>query len=132
MRLGRLILAVCGTAALAAASGVFVIASSLALYAALEPTLGAAGAAAAVAAVCLLILASAGLTLLLIAALRPRRTQAPEGGDLGADLLELARRRPLLALFGAAAATAIGISALRNPRMASGLVSVILGLRKPR
>ena len=132
MRLGRLILAVCGAAALAAASGVFVVALSLALYAALEPTLGAAGAAAAVAAACLLILASAGLTLLLIASLRPRRRADPEGGDLGADLLDLARRRPLLALFGAAAATAIGISALRNPRIASSLVSLVIGLRRPR
>lgn len=132
MRLGRLILAVCGTAALAAASGVFVVALSLSLYVALEPTLGAAGAAAAVAAACLLILASAGLTLLLIATLRPRRGTAPEGGDLGADLLELARRRPVLALFGAAAATVIGLTALRNPRIVSGLLSVVLGLRRPR
>ncbi|MCA3710243.1 MAG: hypothetical protein IM658_06000 [Phenylobacterium sp.] len=131
MRLGRLILAVCGTAALAAASGVFVVALSLALYAALEPTLGPAGAAAAVAVACLLILASAGLVLLLIATRRPRRAAASEGGDFGAELLELARRRPVLALFGAAAATAIGLSALRNPRIVSGLVSVVLGLRRP-
>jgi hypothetical protein len=117
LRLGRLILAVCGTAALAAASGVFVVALSLALFAALEPTLGAAGAAASVAVACLLILAAAG--------------PASEGGDFGADLLELARRRPFLALFGAAAATAIGLSALRNPRIVSGLVSVVLGLRRP-
>ena len=36
------------------------------------------------------------------------------------------------ALFGAAAATAIGISALRNPRIASSLVSLVIGLRRPR
>ncbi len=131
MRLDRLILAVCGTAALAAASGVFVVALSLALYAALEPTLGAAGAAASVAVACLLILAAAGLALLWIATRRRRPAAASEGGDFGADLLELARRRPFLALFGAAAATAIGLSALRNPRVVSGLMSVVLGLRRP-
>lgn len=128
MRLGRLILAVCGTAALAAASGVFVVALSLALYAALEPTLGPATAAAA----CLLLLASAGLALLLIATLRPRRAPSSEGADLGVDLLELARRRPVLALFATAAATVIGISALRNPRMFAGLASLVVGLRRPR
>lgn len=132
MRLGRLILAVCGMAALAAASGVFVVALSLALYAALEPTLGPAGAAASVAAACLLLLASAGLALLLIATLRPRRAPSSEGSDLGVDLLELARRRPVLALFATAAATVIGISALRNPRMVAGLASLVVGLRRPR
>ena len=132
MRLGRLILAVCGMAALAAASGVFVVALSLALYAALEPTLGPAGAAASVAAACLLLLASAGLALLLIATLRPRRAPSSEGSDLGVDLLELARRRPVLALFATAAATVIGISALRNPRMVAGLASLLVGLRRPR
>jgi hypothetical protein len=132
LRLGRLILAVCGMAALAAASGVFVVALSLALYAALEPTLGPAGAAAAVAAACLLLLASAGLALLLIATLRPRRALSSEGPDLGVDLLELARRRPVLALFATAAATVIGISALRNPRMVAGLASLLVGLRRPR
>jgi hypothetical protein len=132
LRLGRLILAVCGMAALAAASGVFVVALSLALYAALEPTLGPAGAAASVAAACLLLLASAGLALLLIATLRPRRAPSSEGSDLGVDLLELARRRPVLALFATAAATVIGISALRNPRMVAGLASLVVGLRRPR
>jgi hypothetical protein len=132
LRLGRLILAVCGMAALAAASGVFVVALSLALYAALEPTLGPAGAAASVAAACLLLLASAGLALLLIATLRPRRAPSSEGSDLGVDLLELARRRPVLALFATAAATVIGISALRNPRMVAGLASLLVGLRRPR
>jgi hypothetical protein len=129
LRLGRLILAVCGTAALAAASGVFVVALSLALYAALEPTLGAAGAAASVAVACLLILAAAGLALLLIATRRPRPAAASEGGDFGADLLELARRRPFLALFGAAAATAIGLSALRNPRAAPAALTCSLRWR---
>lgn len=117
---------------MAAASGVFVIALSLALYAVLEPALGAAGAAAAVAAACLLILAVAGLTLMLFAGSRGRRQASPEAGDVGADFLEFARRRPILALFGAMAATAAGVAALRNPRLAAGLVSSFLGLRRPR
>lgn len=132
MRPGRLLLAVCGAAALAAASGVFVVALSLALFAALEPVTGAAGAAAAVAAACLVVLASAGLTLLLLSAGRARRAPPPEAGDLGAGLMDLAARRPFLALFSAAAATALGIAALRNPRIASGLLSFVLGLRRPR
>lgn len=132
MRLGRLLLAVCGAAALAAASGVFVVALALALFTVLEPTLGAAGAAAAVAAACLLVLASAGLTLLLMASARTRRQPDPEAGDIGADILAFARRRPVLAVFGAAAATVAGLAALRNPRLAAGLVSSFLGLRRPR
>lgn len=132
MRLGRLVLAVCGTAALATASGVFVVALSLALYAALEPALGPAGAAAAVAAACLLLLACTGLALLLIATLRPRGAPSSEGEDLGADLLELARRRPVLALFATAAAAVIGVTALRNPRTFAGLASLLVGLRRPR
>lgn len=132
MKPGRLLLAVCGAAALAAASGVLVVALSLALFAVLEPVIGPAGAAAAVAAACLVVLAAAGLTLTLVSAGRARRAAPPEPGDLGASLMDLASRRPFLALFGAAAAAALGVAALRNPRMASGLVSLVLGLRRPR
>lgn len=127
MRLGRLILAVCGVAALATAAGVFVVALSFALFAAVEPVLGAAGAAAMVALACLLILGVAGLTLLAIALFRPRRAPASEAQALGDDLLALARKRPLLALFGAAA---VGVAALRNPGLASGLVGLVLDLRR--
>ena len=132
MKPGRLLLAVCGAAALAAASGVLVVALCLALFAVLEPVIGPAGAAAAVAAACLLVLASAGLTLLLVSAGRARRAPPPEPGDLGARLIDLASRRPLFTLFAAAAAAALGVAAVRNPRMASGLVSFVLGLRRPR
>lgn len=37
-----------------------------------------------------------------------------------------------MALFGAAAVAALGVAALRNPRTASGLISLVLGLRRPR
>ena len=132
MRLGRLILAVCGVAALATASGIFVVALSLALFAAVEPMLGPAGAAAAVALACLLILAVSGLTLLAIALFRPQRPAYSRTGALGHDLPALATKRPIIAILGAAAATAIGIAALRNPQVASGLVSLFLSLRRPR
>ena len=132
MKPGRLLLAVCGAAALAAASGVFVVALCLALFAVLEPVIGAAGAAAAVAAACLMVLATAGLTLMFLAAGRARRGAPPESGDLGASLMDLASRRPFMALFGAAAVAALGVAALRNPRTASGLISLVLGLRRPR
>lgn len=132
MKPGRLLLAVCGAAALAAASGVFVVALCLALFAVLEPVIGPAGAAASVAAACLLVLATAGLTLMFLAAGRSRRAPAPETGDLGANLMDLASRRPFMALFGAVAVTALGVAALRNPRTASGLISLVLGLRRPR
>lgn len=132
MKPGRLLLAVCGAAALAAASGVLVVALCLALFAVLEPVIGPAGAAAAVAAACLVVLASAGLTLLLVSAGRARRAPPPESGDLGASLIDLASRRPLFTLFAAATAAALGVAAVRNPRMASGLVSFVLGLRRPR
>lgn len=132
MKPGRLLLAVCGAAALAAASGVLVVALSLALFAVLEPVIGPGGAAAAVAAACLVVLAAAGLSLLLVSAGRARRTQPLEPGDLGASLVDLASRRPLLALFGAAIATALGVAAVRNSRMASGLISLVLGLRRRR
>jgi hypothetical protein len=132
LRPGRLLLAVCGAAALAAASGVLVVALCLALFAVLEPVIGPAGAAAAVAAACLVVLASAGLTLMFLSLGRSRRAPAPEPGDLGASLMDLAGRRPLMAMFGAAAIAALGVAALRNPRTASGLISLVLGLRRPR
>ena len=117
---------------MAAASAVFVVALSLALFAVLEPTLGAAGAAAAVAAACLLILVVAGLTLLIFAGSKRRRIAGESTGDAGSDLLEFARRRPIFALFGALAATVAGVTALRNPRLAAGLFSALLGARRPR
>ena len=132
MKPGRLLLAVCGAAGLAAASGVFVVALCLALFAVLEPVIGPAGAAASVAAACLLVLATAGLILIFLATGRSRRAPAPETGDLGASLMDLASRRPFMALFGAAAVTTLGVAALRNPRTTSGLISLVLGLRRPR
>jgi hypothetical protein len=117
---------------MATASGVFVVALSLALFAVMEPTLGAAGAAAAVAAVCLLILVVAGLTLLIFAGSKRRGPAVDGDRDVGSDLLELARRRPIFALFGALAATAAGVTALRNPRLAAGIFSSFLGARRPR
>ncbi|MFZ4066944.1 MAG: hypothetical protein ACOYKF_05325 [Phenylobacterium sp.] len=117
---------------MAAASAVFVVALSLALFAVLEPTLGAAGAAAAVAAACLLILVVAGLTLLIFAGSKRGRPPVDGERDVGSDLLELARRRPIFALFGALVATAAGVTALRNPRLAAGIFSSLLGARRPR
>lgn len=132
MRPGRLLLVVCGVAALAAASGVFIVALALALYAALLPALGAAGAAAAVAATCFIFLFIAGMCLLLFNSLRPRRPATPEGADLGAELLALARQRPVLAMVAAAAATAISLSALRNPRFAAGVFRYVVGMTSRR
>jgi hypothetical protein len=132
LKIGRLLLAVCGLAALAAASGVFVVALSLALFAVLEPVIGPAGAAATVAAACLVVLAAAGLTFVLLSAGRARRVAPQEGGDVAASLMDLAARRPLLALFGAAAAATLGVAVMRNPRAASGLLSFVLGLRRGR
>jgi hypothetical protein len=117
---------------MATASAVFVVALCLALYAVMEPTLGAAGAAAAVAGVCLLILVVAGLTLLTFAGSKRRRPIGDRDRDVGSDLLELARRRPIFALFGALAATAAGVTALRNPRLAAGIISSLMGVRRPR
>ena len=117
---------------MATASAVFVVALSLALFAVLEPTLGAAGAAAAVAAISLLILVVGGLTLLIFAGSKRRRPVGEADRDVGSDLLELARRRPIFALFGALAATAAGVTALRNPRLAAGIFSSLLGARRPR
>ena len=117
---------------MAAASAVFVVALSLALFAVLEPALGAAGAAAAVAAACLLILAVAGLTLMIFAGSKSRRPAGDSAGDVSSDLLEFARRRPIAALFGAMAATAAGVTALRNPRLAAGIFSSFLGPRGRR
>ena len=117
---------------MATASAVLVVALSLALYAVLEPTLGAAGAAAAVAAISLLILVVAGLTLLIFAGSKRGRPAVDGDRDVGSDLMELARRRPIFALFGALAATAAGVTALRNPRLAAGIFSSLLGARRPR
>jgi hypothetical protein len=106
------LLALIAASAFAAGAGVAVVALAFALYALVEPRLGAAGAAATVAGVTAGLMALGGV--LMMVAARPRRRRepvAPEGALERA--LGFIRQKPILA---GAAAVGAGLLAVRNPK----------------
>lgn len=107
-------------AVLAAAAGTAVVAAAFALYALLEPNLGAPGAGAIVAACAALLVAGIGLWL-NFKNHTPHRP-APEP-SLAEKLTAFAQDRPLIAAGGALAA---GLIALKNPKLAAGLASAFM------
>ena len=110
------------SAVLAASAAVAVVAAAFALFALLAPVLSAAGAAGVVAAVAALLGVICSLLLM------PRRTDERHAADAPPpDLLtravRLARDKPLVA---AAAAAAVGVVAVRNPKLVGALVSAFV------
>lgn len=130
MILGRTLAAVTALVALATATTVAVVAAALALYFALEPVVGRAGAAALLAgglalivSICVLIVASRGH--------HPRHDHHGSGGEPDFSLVErligMAKDKPLLA---AAAAVAAGIIVVRNPALVATIVTAVM--QKPK
>jgi len=116
----RTLMAVAAAAAIAAAAAVGVFSAFFALYALVEPHLGAPGAAAVVAASAAILVALAGL----IAARKAdgdKRNMAAAAPDatMVDTILSLARERPLLA---SGAAVAAGLYALRNPQLIAAVL----------
>lgn len=113
-------MAVAAAAAIAAAAAVGVFSAFFALYALVEPHLGAPGAAAVVAASAAILVALAGL----IAARKAdgdKRSMAAAAPDatMVDTILSLVRERPLLA---SGAAVAAGLYALRNPQLIAAVL----------
>ena len=113
-------MAVAAAAAIAAAAAVGVFSAFFALYALVEPHLGAPGAAAVVAASAAILVALAGL----IAARKAdgdKRSMAAAAPDatMVDTILSLVRERPILA---SGAAVAAGLYALRNPQLIAAVL----------
>jgi Na+/melibiose symporter-like transporter len=108
---------VAALAAIAAAAAVCMVALAFALYAGLREVVGPAWAAAGVAGVVALI------ALILAFAVTRKARPKPAKGDsqnLTAQLIELARERPLVALGVVGAAAAVVI---KNPRILGAVVA---------
>ena len=110
-------------AALAAAAVVCVVALAFALYAGLRDVIGPAWSGAAVAG------AAALLALILAFVLTRKASPKPIKGDrknLSAQLVELARERPLVAAGAVAAALAVVV---RNPRILTAVIGAAFASR---
>jgi Na+/melibiose symporter-like transporter len=114
---------VASLAAIAAAAAVCIVALSFALYAGLRDVIGPAWASAGVAGIVALI--AVILALLLTRKARPKPAKG-DSQNLTAQLINLARERPLVAVGVVGAAAAVVI---KNPRI---LGAVIAGLFAPR
>lgn len=126
----RAVSAVIVTAAAAAAAVLVVFAAGFALYALVEPELGAAGAAGVVALV-------AGLCLVIFALVVQHRARkeaeaaallaAQQAEQLPFGLGELTRDRPIAAL---AITVVSGIVAARNPTLVRDLLQIVARFRR--
>ena len=105
--------------ALATWMAVAVGALAFALYAALAPGLGQAGAAAVVAVVFVVII----LLIALLAALAGKPKRRADDAGLMDRLMEIAREKPMLAV---GAAIAAGILAIRNPAWVATVVAAFM------
>lgn len=122
------LLAVIGLAALTAVTLMGVAAAGIALYLALAPLVGSAGAAALVALVCVLILTAAVFAVRGKGPSLPPALQQDE--SLTARAFDLARQHPMAA-GGAAllAALAAGVIAVKNPKVIATALSAYLAGR---
>ena len=123
----RVLLALVAASAFAAAAAVLVFALAFALYALVEPKLGAAGASATVAGTTAGLMAVGGL--MIVFAARPRKPAAPVAPE---GVLERAlafiRQKPVLA---GAAAIGAGLLAVRNPKYLGEVLRSFLDGRPP-
>lgn len=125
----RTTLSLVALAAASAAAGLIVFALGFALYALVEPSLGAAGAAALVAAVAGLGLGAYALILALRSAQRAREAElarAELSRALPPHLAAIAAERPLVSL---AITIGVGFMAARYPGLSRDLLSLLNALR---
>jgi O-antigen ligase len=107
---------------------VSVVAAAFALYAVLQPHLGAAGAAAVVAAVAAVIVGIAGLLAARKAEEKAHPAAAPDAFFFAEKALEMVKERPILTV---GAGLAAGIIAFRNPALAAIVAKALLDSGKP-
>ncbi len=112
-------------AAIAAAAAICMVALAFAIYAGLRDIIGPAWAAAAVAGIVAFI--ALVIALVITRKARPK----PVKGDtknLTAQLIDLARERPLVAIGAVAAAATV---AFRNPRILTAIIAATFAPRPP-
>lgn len=133
MIIGRTLAALTALFALAAATTIAVVAAAFAIYFALEPSIGRAGAAAILAGGFALLVSVA----VLIVASRGHHGHHEahhHGGEGQPDfsfverMIEVAKDKPILA---AAAAVAAGLIVIRNPALVATIVTTLLQKPKP-
>lgn len=126
----RTLMALAAAAAIAAAAAVGVFSAFFALYALVEPQLGAPGAAAVVSASAAVLVALAGMIAARKVDSDKRRNtaQATPDATLVDTILSLVRERPLLA---SGAAVAAGIYALRNPQLIAAVLRAFMDKPSP-
>ncbi|WP_426010713.1 hypothetical protein [Caulobacter sp. DWR2-3-1b2] len=117
-------------AAIAAAAAVSVVAAAFALYAVIQPHLGAAGGAAIVAAVAALVVGIAGLLAARKAEVGVGLSSAPAPDALffAEKALEMVKARPILTI---GAGLAAGLIAFRNPALAAIVAKALFDSQKP-
>ena len=114
---------VAALAAVAAAGAICMVALAFAIYAGLREIVGPAWAAAAVAGIV------AFIALVIAFAVTRKARPKPVKGDsrnLTAQLIELARERPLVAMGAVAAAATV---AFRNPRILTAIIAAMFAPR---
>jgi len=118
--INKALFAIAAAAAVAAASGVCIVALAFTLYALMREVVGPAGAAASVAgaAALLIVIVAAGLAIKV-----GTKKRVP---GLGERVAGVAKQRPLAA---GAVALAAAIFAARNPKM---LIPVVLAFLEPK
>lgn len=114
--------ALSAAALLATALAIGLVAGAVALGAWLCQYVGLPGAAALVALAAALVAAIAGLMLKPRSAAR-KLADRPNQDDLLGRAMDLARKRPVLA---ATATLAVGVFAIRNPKLVGALVSALI------
>ncbi|WP_374574024.1 hypothetical protein [Phenylobacterium sp.] len=124
--IGKAYLAFIGVIAISTAAAAGIIAACYALFAALAPWLGPAGASGLVAAAVFLII---GLIGLMIAAGTGPRARAKAEQDLPAKLIQLARDKPIVAV---GAMIAAGVVLARNPKIVATAVTAFMAGRGDR
>jgi hypothetical protein len=126
--LRRLLLGVIAAAAMAASASVLVVALAFALYALVEPSLGAAGASATVAGAAALLIGLMGMTIALLARARRPKPRPDAMGGVVERIFELVRDKPVVAI---AAALGAGLMAVRNPAYLGSAIRAFLEGRPP-
>jgi hypothetical protein len=126
--LRRLLLGIVATAVLAAAASVLVVALAFALYALVQPYLGAAGAAAAVAGAAAMLIGLLGMGIGLMARAKRPKPKPNTAAGVAERIFEFVRDKPLMAV---SAAVGAGIMAVRNPTYLGSAVRAFFEGRPP-
>jgi len=117
----RIIFALVGASILAASAAVCMVALAFALFAAVEPTVGRAGAAAVVAGTAAVMVALVAVGFLLGS--RGKKPPPPTGKKVLERSLDYVKENPYLVI---AAAVGAGLLAVRNPEYVGSAIRAFI------